>query len=113
MAKYNLKGEEIPDQTPIELPIGHKVPETLEQMIARMVRIHSVAAIKEGLESFEDADDFETDEEEFKSPHQLTQMQEEEPQYKPSILKTDQPEKPPAPSPAPAEPAAALKTEKQ
>lgn len=104
MAEYNEKGQEVPDQRPIELPIGYNQPETLQQMIARMVRIHSVVAMKKEMESFEEADDFETEEEEFKSSHQMTDMQEEYPPYKPSILKTDQREKKEEPKP-PVEPA--------
>lgn len=108
MAQYNEKGQEIPDPTPIELPIGYKAPETLESMISRMVRVHSLLAVKEGLESFEESDDFDDDENEMTSPYQMTQMQEENPKYKPSLLKTDQ--KKEKPTAEPAEPAAALKS---
>lgn len=113
MAKYNSKGQEIPDQTPVEMPIGHHVPEPLESMIARMVRLYSVQAVKEGMESFEEADDLDIPDDEPVSDHQMTNMQEERPAYKPFILKKEQNAavpsaaevKPPAP---PAEPAAAL-----
>lgn len=108
MADYNEKGQEIPDQTPIELTIGQKRPETLQQMIARMVHVYSMNAVKSGIESFEDADDFDTEEEEFKSEHQMTDMQEENPIYKPFIIKTDSITKP-EPDPPATEPAAALK----
>lgn len=118
MAEYNSKGQEMPDNTPVALPAGSRVPETLQQMIARMVQIHSVAAMKQELESFEEADDFDVEEDgELKSTHQMTQMEEELPRYKPSIIKSDrrtEKEKPPAepkekPPAEPAEPAAALK----
>lgn len=104
MAVYNKEGQEVPDQKPVELPIGYNHPETLQQMISRMVRVYSIQAAKQELESFEEADDFETEEEEFKSSHQMTDMQEEHPPYKPSILKTDQREKKEEPKP-PSEPA--------
>lgn len=121
-AIYNEKGQEIPDNTPVALPLGARNPESLQQMITRLVRVHSEIAVKEQLESLDEADDFETGEEEPVSQFQMTDMQEENLQYKPSILKTDQTEKPPAPAerppaPAPAtfagkvEPAAALKPE--
>lgn len=97
-AVYNEKGQEMPDNTPVELPLGARNPESLSQMITRLVRIHSELAVKEHLESFEEAEDFETGEGEPLSPFQMTDMQEE-------VLAN-----PPAPTPAPAEPAAALKS---
>jgi len=81
MAKYDRFHREIPDCTPVSLPVGYERPESLESMIARMVKIESLKAAKEGKESFEESDDFDiTDEEEvkFTSDHQFTDMQEEE-----------------------------------
>jgi hypothetical protein len=71
--------EEIPDPTPIELPIGYEHPESLESMIARMVRIHSEQAAKNELETFEEADDLDMsdDDDGLASEHELTPMQEE------------------------------------
>lgn len=84
MAKYNNKHEEIPDKTPVEIPLGYEKPEPLESMIARMVRVHSMEAVRQGLESFEEADDFNVDEEEVPlSTYQQTQMQEEVPIERP------------------------------
>ncbi len=55
-------GHEIPDPTPRALPTGFKRPETLAEQIQRMVRTHvSVAAEQAGVETFSDADDFDTD----------------------------------------------------
>jgi len=78
VAKYNDKNEEIPDNTPVELPIGYKKPESLQEMIARMVNVHSQLAEREGRESFEEADDFDVEEDvDPISRYQLDPMQEE------------------------------------
>jgi len=78
MAKYNDKHEEIPDKTPIALPLNYSAPEPLEQMIARLIRQQSALAPARGQETFEESDDFDVeDDHELKSPHQFTDMQEE------------------------------------
>lgn len=84
MATYTAdRRKEIPDQTPVELPLGYKVPETLEQLMARMIRNVEFNRIREaaGAETFEEADDFEVGDEENDglSQYQLSQMQEEYP----------------------------------
>lgn len=82
MALYNEKHEEIPDNTPVEMPIGYERPESLESMIARMVKTASIQAKKTGqFDTDEEADDFETGEEEPVSPYQFTDMEEEAPRY--------------------------------
>lgn len=84
MATYTKDNRlEIPDQTPVEMPLGYERPESLEQMIARMVRFQSDKAQRHGLESFEEADDFDVADSEgdLMSPYQMTDMQEEEPPY--------------------------------
>lgn len=59
MAKYNDKGEEIPDDTPVEMPLGFTRPLTIEERIARAIRGHiSQMAADEGFETFEEANDF-------------------------------------------------------
>lgn len=51
---------EMLDPTPIELPIGLKRPETLQETMARMLRQHFlIQKQNEGFESPEEADDFE------------------------------------------------------
>lgn len=79
MAKYDKEGRcEIPDPTPVELPVGYEHPESLEAMIARMIRYESLRAEEAGLESFEEADDFDvSDDVVLVSEHQMTDMQEE------------------------------------
>lgn len=52
-------GLEIPDPTPMALPIGHHPNESMDARIARIVSHSlSVQAEKEGFETFSDADDF-------------------------------------------------------
>lgn len=80
MAKYNEKHEEIPDNTPVELPIGYTEPESLEQVIARMIQANDFRKAQEaaGLETFEEADDFDVmDEGDIASEHEMDPMQEE------------------------------------
>lgn len=55
-------GHEIPDPTPLELPVGFKKQETVAQMVQRLVRRDlSEYAERHGHETFEEADDFEID----------------------------------------------------
>lgn len=77
--KYNERGEELPDDTPIELPLKFKRPPTLQDQIKAMVRSEiSRQAEEQGFESFDEADDFDVgDGEEVLSPHELTMMQED------------------------------------
>lgn len=77
MAKYNERWEEIPDKTPVALPIGYERPEPLQSMIARMMRAATVHAQKEGLETFEEADDFDCDDDEPKSQYEMQDMEED------------------------------------
>lgn len=74
-----VKGQlvEIPDNTPVELPLGYEHPESLENMIKRMVRIHSQIASESGAETLEEADDFDEEDNMIVSDHQFTDMQEE------------------------------------
>lgn len=63
---HDEKGREIPDPKPLEMPFGLNKPESIEDMIRRFVRQEaSRAAQNSGMESFEEADDFEVDEEEI------------------------------------------------
>lgn len=80
-AVYNDKGEQIPETTPLELPLGYHHPEDIQSMIRRMVTDAAVVAANEaaGLESFEEANDFDVMEEDAVIPsnHEFTEMQEE------------------------------------
>lgn len=60
--KYNERGEELPDDTPVEMPLKFKRPPTLQEQIKSMVRRElSDVASQQGFESFEEADDFDVD----------------------------------------------------
>lgn len=57
--KLTPEGQELPDPTPVALPIGLGVAESMDQRIARILRHSaSVEAAKHGMETFEEADDF-------------------------------------------------------
>jgi hypothetical protein len=63
MAKYDKQGREIPDPNPIELPGGFNRPPTLQEQIKRFIRAElSRQAADDGDETFEEADDFDVDE---------------------------------------------------
>jgi len=52
-------GHEIPDPTPLSLPLGFKKPEILAETVARLVRSEiSRQAQLQGFETFEEAEDF-------------------------------------------------------
>lgn len=56
-------GREIPDPNPVEVPLGMKRPETLAEQVQRLVRTSiSAHAEMHGAESFEEADDFDIEE---------------------------------------------------
>lgn len=56
------QGREIPDPTPLELPVGFKKQETVAQMVQRLVRRDlSEYAARHGHETFDEAEDFEID----------------------------------------------------
>lgn len=69
----------IPDKTPVALPLGYSHPEPLQSLIARLVRFESDRAGQNGMETFEEADDFDIDgdEGEMQSQYQMSPMQEE------------------------------------
>jgi len=79
---YTKDNREILDTTPVEMPLGYEKPESLSDMIARMIRTANIQAAKTGqIESIEEADDFDTedDEPEMVSNYQMTDMQEDQP----------------------------------
>lgn len=68
--KYNSLGQELPDPTPVALPIGFEKPEPLNSVIQRLVRTEvSQAADQKGMETFEEANNFNTGEDD---PEPLT-----------------------------------------
>lgn len=73
---------ETPDPTPVEMPIGVQRPESLEEMMNRLIVdrwLHVQRANSEN-ETFEEANDFEVDEDpEPFSQYEVVELQEEEP----------------------------------
>lgn len=58
--KYNERGEELPDDTPIEAPVAFRRPPSIQELIAMHVRAAMQVERKMGKE---DEDDFDDDEE--------------------------------------------------
>lgn len=71
-------GHEMLDDTPIEVPVRLKRPETLQEQIRRFFRSEEInqAIENAGFETFEEADDFEVDDYEPRSPHEQNINQE-------------------------------------
>lgn len=74
MAKYTKDNrKEIPDPRPVAVPVGYRRPLTLQEEIKRFVRAElSQVAQAHELETFEEADDFDVDEDpELISPYEI------------------------------------------
>ena len=87
--EYDDQNREIPDQTPVAMPIGYEKPESLTSMIKRMVRNEEFLrkADEEGFDTDEEADDFDVDDPQdvhFTSDHEFTEMVEEIPEETPA-----------------------------
>lgn len=80
MAKI-VDGKEVLDSTPVEVPLHWKRPPSLRDQIKQYVRSElSSQASEEGFDSFEEADDFEVDEDpDPLSAYELKEAQEEVP----------------------------------
>lgn len=80
MEKHDEAGYEYFDPTPIELPLGFKRPEPLADMLKRLVHNElSADAAAKGKETFEEADDFEVEEDpDPLSYYQVRDMEQEE-----------------------------------
>lgn len=64
MAVFDEFGRQIPDPRPVEVPIAFQRPLSLQDEIKRFVRLElSKRAAAQELESFEEADDFDVDDE--------------------------------------------------
>lgn len=74
--------QEEPDQTPVEIMPGQIRPESLQEIMARMIqdRFDEMARDK-GMETFEEADDFDMDDELPRTPYEMVDMDPEEPFY--------------------------------
>lgn len=82
MSKLSERGREIPDPTPVAMPIGFKRPEALVDQIRRFVRRElSESAAGHGYETFEESDDFDIEDDDDydpQSPWELNFDQERE-----------------------------------
>ena len=78
MARLNEHGHEILDPQPVARPLNWNAPEPLESMIRRYIRTElSRHAADEGHETFEEADDFDVDDDfDPTSPWELNYDQE-------------------------------------
>lgn len=61
MKKYDEKGRELMDPTPMAMPAGFKRPATLQEQLVRHMRAAERLAQQNGQESFEEANDFDCD----------------------------------------------------
>lgn len=87
---HNERGHEIPDQTPLEMPSGLRRPLSLHEEIRRFIRTElSQQAADNGVETFEEADDFEVDDvepDDYLTPYTVVEMAPESLQDAPESL---------------------------
>lgn len=63
LVRFTVNGQQVLENTPVEIPIGCQVPESLEMQMMRMIRQEvSRAAVALGHESLDEAYDFEVSE---------------------------------------------------
>lgn len=82
MPRYDARGRELLDQTPLEMPMQWHRPPTLEEQIKSFVRRElSMRADMAGQETFDEADDFDIDDDPIdpRSPWELNFDQEQYP----------------------------------
>lgn len=84
-------GYEYPDPTPVEIPVELRKPETMDEKMRRIVREQiSVKAQESGLETFEEANDFDVDDgfedDALFSPYELKDML---PEYNENMVTPD------------------------
>lgn len=79
-AVFNKHNQQIPDPTPVELPLGYTAPPTLQEMVAQSIAVHSALMAKHDMDTEEEANDFDISDEEFAgdSRHVYTELQEEQ-----------------------------------
>lgn len=101
--KFDDRGRELPDDTPVEVPLNWKRPPSLREMIQQHIRTEmSLTAQGEGMETFEEADDFEVDEDpDPLSQYELREMAEERPKP-PAEAPKEKPPESAKPAEAPA-----------
>lgn len=83
--RHDKKGAEVPDPTPIEIPLNGHRPLTLAQQIERFCRSPEAnkVAVKHGADTFDEADDFDIPDDDstpdFVSRYPTTDMSDEVP----------------------------------
>lgn len=89
MAKFDSRGREIPDPTPVKAPFNFDRPLSITEQIKRMVRQElSARAADLDLETFEESEDFECDEDDpddVLSQYEIFDMQPETPGGAPDV----------------------------
>lgn len=103
---------EHPDPTPLEIPLGMTKPETLEEIMARMIKSRfEMMAADNDMETEEEANDFDVGaEDDWHSPYELQEMQEDSPFFEEvSPPEDNQPKA--SPETAPEEPESQAATE--
>lgn len=69
---------EYPDPTPVEVPVAFVAPPSIQEMIATYVRSEMLLAGQVDHESWDEANDFDVDEDpEMRSSYEMHEMQEE------------------------------------
>lgn len=88
MAQFDIYGREIPDSTPVAVPHEWQRPLSLHEQIKRFVRSElSRRAHDEGQETFEEADDFDVDED--PDPLSAYELQEAAPEWPGGVKDAD------------------------
>lgn len=81
---------EEPDLTPVEMPSGWHRPMSLQEEIARLIRSELQKAGVDDMEDWEEADDFDVDDEELPySPHEMSDLEGDAPRGALKDLLTD------------------------
>lgn len=81
MGRLNEKGHEVLDNTPVVMPLGMKKPVDIQTMIQRqIIRALGEQQSRSGMETFEEADDFDVEDEvELKSAYELQDVPDDQP----------------------------------
>lgn len=82
MAEYNERGQEIPDNQPVAVPLRRAVRSETARIKGLIREAMSEAASSKGMETFEESNDFDVgdnDDERLFSRYELSDMQEERP----------------------------------
>lgn len=74
IARLNEAGQEVLDDTPVALPVRFKRPQNLIEQVREVIHQEGLRAAEAGFESFEEADDFDVDDDpEIRSPYEIVE----------------------------------------